>query len=265
MPSSRLLHAVRATFIALIGGVASPTLAVEWVHNELHLQYGRLDIPTFAGGGSETTTIVTNQHASGWKYGDNYYFIDFIDAERSGSDIFGEFYPNFSIEKMRGKDIAIGSITDFGIILGLNYGREAKVLKYLPGFRLAWDVPGFGFLNTDLMLYIDDNRGVAAGGAPKEDDGYKIDVNWAYPLEIGGHSFSIEGHFWYIGERRNELGHEVSGSILGQPQFRYDWGKDLFGTPERLYIGFEWQFWINKLGDPATDENAFQLLVVGRF
>ena len=112
VPSSRRLDAIRATSIALIGGVASPTLAVEWMHNELHLQYGRLDIPTFAGGGSETNTIVTNQHASGWKYGDNFYFIDFIDAEKSGSDILGEFYPNFSIEKMRGKDVTIGSITD---------------------------------------------------------------------------------------------------------------------------------------------------------
>ncbi len=104
-----------------------------------------------------------------------------------------------------------------------------------------------------------------AGGAPKEGDSRKIDVNWAYPFEIRGHSFSIEGHVWYIGECRNEFDHEVSGSILGQPQFRYDLGKDLFGTPDKLYIGFEWQFWINKFGDAPTDENALPLLIVGRF
>jgi hypothetical protein len=33
-----------------------------------------------------------------------------------------------------------------------------------------------------------------------------IDVNWAYPIEIGGQKFSIEGHAEYIDSRDNEFG-----------------------------------------------------------
>ncbi len=271
MPKSRNTRTASVSFlrsgtIILFGFLsASGGEAVEWTINEAHFKYGELKIPTFAGGGSQKTRTLTWQHASGWRYGDNYFFIDFIDADKTGSDIFAEFYSNLSIEKMTGQEITAGAITDFGIVLGLTVGREAKLVKYLPGLRLAWDVPGNGFLNTDFMLYIDDNRGVAAGGAPREDNSYKIDVNWAYPFEIGGHGFSIEGHFWYTDGSQNELGQEVSWSVLAQPEFRYDLGKDLFGRPDRLYIGFEWALWINKLGDPETDQNTFQLLVVGRF
>lgn len=52
--------------------------AAEWSNTELHLQYGNLDVPTFAGGGDADHFIVTFQHASGWKYGDNFFFVDII-------------------------------------------------------------------------------------------------------------------------------------------------------------------------------------------
>ena len=83
---------------------------------------------------------------------------------------------------------------------------DADVLKFLPGIRLSWNIPGFAFLNTDFTAYIDANEGVSGGGAPKEDDSFMIDVNWAYPIEIGGQKFSIEGHAEYIDSRDNEFG-----------------------------------------------------------
>ncbi len=45
----------------------------------------------------------------------------------------------------------------------------------------------------------------------------------------------------------------------------YDAGKTLFGCPDKLFVGVEWQIWINKFGDSRTDENTVQALVVWRF
>ena len=252
--------------LTLFGLVAAgPAFSFDWMTNELYVKYGVLDIPTFAGGGDQGTLTLGTQHADGWKYGDNYFFLDFTDAEKTGSDIYGEYYGNFSLGKITGKTVSFGPMSDVGLLAGFNYGREAKVRKYLPGIRLSWNIPGFRFFNTDITAYIDGSDGAAAGGAPEEDDSYMVDFNWAYAFEIGKHSFSIEGHVEYIGERDNEFGDEVSWHILGQPQFRYDLGKALFSAPEHLYVGTEWQFWINKLGDSSTDESALQLIVVGRF
>jgi nucleoside-specific outer membrane channel protein Tsx len=236
--------------------------AFDWSTSELHYQFGNLDAP-FRGGRDSETHILTLQHASGWKYGDNFIFIDFLhDADDDGfndDDIYGEAYFNFSLSKILDSKIGIGPLKDIGILAGLNMGLDSEVVKYLPGIRASWDVPGFAFLNTDLTFYIDDSNGLASGGVPKEDNSFYFDMNWAYPFKIKSHSFSIEGHMEYIGERTDETGAIVSEWFFAQPQFRY-YVSELFNYSGRVFIGIEWQYWTNKLGDADTDENVVQFL-----
>lgn len=253
---------------ACILEAANTASALEWSITELQYQHGNLDAPTFAGGGDVGTHILTFQHASGWKFGDTFLFIDLLEDSRqdgfNDDDIYGEVYFNFSLGKILGKRAGIGPVKDIGLLAGLNLGADAKLVKYLPGIRLSWDIPGFSFLNTDFAAFIDDSPGADSGGAPKENDSFYIDVNWSYPFRIFSRSFAIEGHLEYIGERTNEFGSKVSGWFLAQPQFRYDIGNE-FHYPEHIFLGVEWQVWLNKLGDARTDENAVQLLVAWRF
>ncbi len=247
--------------LALCAAAAASASAAEWSTTELHLQVGTLDTPRFAGGGAKRTLIAGLQHASGWKYGDNFLFVDVLDAEGDGFndfEVYGEWYTNLSLGKIRGQPVGAGPIRDVGILAGVNYGADADVLKFLPGIRLSWRVPGATFFNTDLTAYLDASEGIAGGGAPKESDSFFIEVNWGYPFQLGGSKFSFEGHVEYVGARSDELGGDVSWWILGQPQLRYH-------PLENLAVGFEWQFWIHKLGDPDTDESAVQALLIWRF
>ena len=123
--------------------------------------------------------------------------------------------------------------------------------RYLPGIGLSWNAPGFAFLNTDFTLYIDDSSNVDLA----EDDGWMIDVNWARPF--GGGKWSVEGHAEYISERTNFFG-TVEAWILAQPQVRYY-------VSDNVAIGIEYQYWMNKLGDDATDESTVQALLVWKF
>lgn len=238
----------------------------QWTKNEVHVQYGNLD-RAYTNGLDQQTLVTTLQHASGWKYGSAFFFVDLIDAEDTGSDLYSEAYPTLSLSKVTGKDVSVGPIKDFGFVAGVNYAQDGKVMKYLPGLRLSWDVPNFYFLNTDITAYIDDSKGLSKGGVPSEDNSFMFDVNWGTkPFTIGEkHDFTITGHIEYIGGRDNELGNKVESHILGQPQFRYDFGKSLFNKPGHFFAGIEYQFWINKLGDKNTDESAVQALLVGRF
>jgi len=240
-----------------------------WRATEVHFQYGRLDAPTLAGGGSSYTQVLTFQHRSEWEYGDNFFFMDlYNDGVQDGfndDDVYLEWYPNFSLGKVLGRRVGFGRIRDVGVLAGINYGADANFLKWLPGLRFSWDLPGFAFFNTDFTAFIDGNAGVQSGGVPATTNSFMVDLNWALPFSMGAHDFSIEGHAELIGERRNELGNRASWWVLAQPQFRYDAGKTLFGCPEKLFVGVEWQIWINKFGDSQTDENALQALVVWRF
>ena len=244
--------AVLATLVALSAHAA------EWSNTELQLQYGNLDIPTFAGGGDSYHLIYTLQHTSGWKYGDNFFFVDVLDARDPGFqdfDLYSEWYSNFSLGKIREKEMGAGLVSDVGLLLGVNWADDANVRKYLPGLRLSLDLPGFAFANLDFAAYIDGSEGAASGGAPSEDDAFMVDFNFARPFTIGGSSFSIEGHVEYVGKRVNEFGGEVESWILAQPQLRWN-------PNDRVSLGIEYQFWMNKLGDAATDESAVQALFI---
>lgn len=239
-------------------------MAADWSTTEFQYQLGNLETPSFLGGGNAATHVFTLQHASGWKYGDNFFFVDFYDSGVPGFNdraVYSEVYSNFSLNKIRGKQNWKGPIGDLGAIMGLNWSTEAKDIKYLPGMRIAWNIPKFAFANLDLMALIDSSRGVANGGAPSEDLNYLFDFNWGLPFSIGTADFTFEGHVEFSGNGENELGNKVHWHILGQPQIRYDLGKN-FGREKMVYIGAEVQFWINKLGDAATDEFAPQALLV---
>ena len=244
---------------------AASTASTAFAQTEFHLQAGKLRNP-FAQK-SVQSLVLTVQQASQWKLGDSFFFLDYIvDRETDGfndRDFYAEWYPTLSIGKMQQSDARLGLITDLAIIAGINMGGDAKLFKFLPGFRASWDIPGFLFLNTDLTAYIDQNFGVAKGGAPKEGHSFMFDVNWAAPFDIGQHSFAFMGHAEYIGSRSNELGGRHDASILAQPQFVWDIGRAAAGEPNQLLFGFEYQYWRNKVGTD-DDENTLQFLVVWR-
>jgi hypothetical protein len=182
-------------------------------------------------------------------------------------DLYTEAYANFSSSKILKAKYGDGVLRDIGAIAGVNYDMDAEVVKFLPGVRFSWNIPGFAFLNTDVTAYIDASEGVDGGkfNAPKESDSFMVDVNFASKsFTIGKAHFNVEGHVEYIGKRHNEFGERVHAHILGQPQFRWDAGRTFFGKPNKLFLGTEYQIWINKLGG-TKDEHALQALAVWRF
>ncbi|MDP5291162.1 nucleoside-binding protein [Oceanimonas sp. CHS3-5] len=252
----------------LVAMAGTQAFAADWSTTELHYQLGNLKQQPFGPSADRksTTNIYTLQHASGWKYGDNFFFVDYSDwkDDQRQRDWYGEGYFNFSLGKISGRELSFGPVKDVGIVLGVNAGGDSKVRKYLPGIQLALEVPGAAFFNTLITAYIDDNVGVAGGGSPKESDSWMLDTAWAFPFGIGNHDFSLEGHLEYIGSRHNEFGDKVKAHVLAQPQLRYDLGKTLFNEPQRLFVGVEYQYWHNKYGSSVT-ESAVQGLAVWRF
>lgn len=277
----------------LLAGIALTAVTTtvqseDWSATEVQLQYGNLK-KAFEGGGSgaetDGTSIITFQHAGGWKYGDNFFFIDHlnygktdvedVDGLHSDDEFYGEWYSNFSLGKITGNEIKFGPVKDIGLLAGVNFAAEVDTLYYLPGVRFALDIPGFAFANLDVTAYIQNNSSNAGPGvAIKEDnDGFMIDFNWAYPFKIGNTSWSIEGHVEYIDGVDSEVNIDGVGVVpgereswvLAQPQLRFDLGEAIGGQAGQLYIGIEYQFWNNKLGDKDTDESVVQALAVWHF
>jgi nucleoside-specific outer membrane channel protein Tsx len=268
------------TALALTAALNAPMVSAEiWGNTEVQLQaLGELERP--GTGGTADTTIITFQHAGGWEYGDNFFFIDHLrysvnnDANfpvADSSEFYGEWYSNFSLGAISGNDLSFGPVKDIGVVAGFNFAPEVDSAWVLPGVRFALDLPGFAFAQIDVTGYI--HQGGGSADSPvftvvDEDSSFMVDFAWAYPFKIGSTSWSIEGHLEYIDGRTqvNSFGTtELESWILFQPQIRLDLGEVLGQKAQRLFVGVEYQYWKNKLGEKGTDDNAAQLLAVWRF
>ena len=144
-------------------------------------------------------------------------------------------------------------------LLALTFAQPALAAEWYSNFslgKIAGRKVGGGVV-VDIGLIWGFNWASDAD-APREGDSFMVDSNFVRPFTIGETNFSIEGHIEYIGRRDNEFGGTVESWILAQPQFRWS-------PNDRLSLGVEYQYWLNKLGDGATDENTVQALLVGKF
>ena len=251
-------HRVRPFLAALLLAAASSAAEAQ---TEVQFQYGSLTNPFRET--TKGTVVLTIQHASFWRFGDNFFFIDAVDDGRADGfndkDAYGEWYSNFSLGKLSGRDLSFGPVADLGLFMGLAMGMDANVFQWLPGARISWNLPGFIFLNTDFMIAVDGTDGLDGGSPPAQDSRFGVDINGLLPFTLGGQSFSITGHAEYFVATTDELGNDVPGSILAQPQLRWD-----IGGENGLFVGIEYQYWSNKLGT-AVDESVVQVLGVWRF
>jgi len=271
-------HYKSLTALALTAALGCHTATAEtWSTTEVHLQQGELE--RVGSGGTADTTIITFQHAGGWEYGDNFFFVDHLryNEKNNGnfpvtdsSEFYGEWYSNFSLSALTGEKVGFGIVKDIGVVAGFNFAPEVDSNWFLPGMRLSLDLPGFAFAQVDITSYIHQGGGNANGDSftvVDEDTSYMIDFAWAYPFKIGSTSWSIEGHLEYIDGREQTTNFgksDLRSWVLFQPQIRMDLGEALGNKAGRLFVGMEYQYWKNKLGS-RTDESAAQLLAVWRF
>ena len=259
---------------AVVTALVLATANAASAQTEFHYQFGRLVNPFASPEGTiARTQILTLQQASSWKGGDSFFFADIIeDAGIDGfneTEIYTEWYPTLSFSKVSGSTVGAGPLRDVALIGGINIDADANFLKWLPGVRLSWNVPGFIFLNTDITAFIDGSSGIASGGAARTNNSYMFDVNWLSIFTIGNQSFNFMGHAEYIGPttitEEVPFSRNVNGWILAQPQFVWDLGNAIGGAPaaNQIFIGVEYQYWRNKLG-AAADENTVQFLAVWR-
>lgn len=248
--------------------------AAMWSDTELHVTNGVI-LDAYAVKNEDPiilkdTTILTIQHASGHKYGSNFLFVDQSYVKGKGLESYMEGYASVSLGAITGNDISYGVINDVGLIGGINLAIEADKMFLLAGVRLGMDLPGFAFANLDFMSY--NNVVISAEDKREEHTSGMVDFSWAIPFEAGGFSWSLEGHAEYIAGRDSKMLNEETlekdryeGSFLAQPQLRMDLGKALGYAEGNVYLGLEYQYWKNKLGQKGQNESTTQLLAVWNF
>ena len=218
----------------------------EWTSNNIQFLTG----DGFKLGSSHHNTI-TLEHADGWRYGENFLFLDFIQRDDIGLEVYGEWYPRLSLNKLSNKNLSFGVFRDFSIVGGINAGSEPSddpFLAYLLGGGISFDIPLIEFMQLDVMAH-------------KQDDvnsiGIQITPAWSVPFSLGSLSFKFRGFLDWVSA--SATGGE--DYILIQPQLLLDVGH-LLGHKDKFYAGIEYWYWHNKFGIKGVTEQSVQAMLM---
>lgn len=216
------------------------------------------NIQFLTGGGFELGTsyrnTVTFEHADGWKYGENYLFIDAIERDDVGIEVYGEWYPRLQLGKLMNKSDYSDTLNRLSIVGGINAGnqpRQDKFKAFLLGVGVNVPIPAFDFFQIDFMAYKSDDVNTT---------GIQITPAWSMPFQISNLKFKFRGFLDWISA-------DATGGedyILTQPQLLMDVG-DLFGNSDQVYLGVEYWYWHNKFGINGVTEHAAQAMLLYDF
>ncbi len=253
--------------------LATPALAgdlMHWQNNSLTYLYGqdyKVD--------PDTQQTVTFEHASGWAWGDMFFFVDNIWYNGvSGSDghtYYGEFSPRLSLSKISGSDLSFGVVKD--VLVAATYERGESLAdgtpnqNYLLGPAVDLELPGFDRFALNLYYRKPD------GSTGKPSGQWQVTPTWAMTFPLGKSDILFDGFIdWVV----NDAGSKSRGDFISKnlhivPQIKYDLGKALDYTPGKFYVGIEYDYWSNKYGleDGSlpfkTDQSTFSAIVKAHF
>lgn len=196
--------------------------------------------------GSEKRTIMSLEHANGWKYGDFFIFGDQIWSDEGNSTYYIEPTLRFSLGKILDKKLSYGLIKDVLISAQIEKPKNQDVRK-LAGLGVDFDLPGFKFFKSNF--FIRDNPNLSGHT-------YQVTLVWNVPFKISGVNMLLEGFTDIVGGEGSSVAHQ-----LIVPRLLADAGPLVGFKQNKLWLGLEWQYWHNKFGVDGVTESVPQLQV----
>ncbi|MFG6176971.1 outer membrane protein OmpK [Halomonas sp. THAF12] len=199
---------------------------------------------------NEKHAILTVANATGWAYGDSFFFADITNLDQGREDeqdhgsVHAEWNLRGNIGKATGLDLSFGPVTGLYVTGQLDVDRNSSTRKttHLAGLSADLAMPGFSFFKV-YAFYRNDESAAAEGSA------MQYTAAWNAPFSLGGADFTFEGFVDVITEEG-----DLEAQLLTQPQL-------VWHATDNLGIGLEYQYWENKFGLEDTDESLPQAMV----
>jgi nucleoside-specific outer membrane channel protein Tsx len=243
--------------------------AADWSDTSIGYRYGTTFAEPFNNNDIKKN-IVNLTHVSGYKYGSNFFNVDFLMSDKKdpsspaatagAQEVYVVYRHTLDFGKILSKDLKTGPVRGYGFTLGFDYntkddaGYNSKKRMLVAGPTLMLDVPGF--LNVSLLQLWESN-------APQNEykgtsvSRYSYDphpmLNLAWGIPIGSLPLSFEGYANFIASKgKNEFGVDTKPETNIDAQIMYDASALLGASPKTFKIGLEYQYWRNKFGNDHT-------------
>jgi nucleoside-specific outer membrane channel protein Tsx len=244
--------------------------AADWSDTSISWRYGTRFAEPF-NPEHITKHIFALTHASGYKYGSNFFNVDLLQSDKSdpasltqsegAQEAYIVYRNTVDIGALRGTEMRYGPVKGVGATFGFDWntkndvGYNSRKRMLVAGPTLMWDVPGF--LNTSLLVLRESNAPSGAfapianvNGRYTYDTHAALSVTWGIPV---AERVSFEGYGLFIAAKgEDEVGNGTGAETNIDMALMYDLGSQ-FGQPKnRFRVGVEYQFWNNKFGNTRT-------------
>lgn len=192
-------------------------------------------------------TTFTAEHFGSYKAFEQFGFADFsYNHDVEDFEIYTEWYPKLDLSYFINGNLQWGPLSK--VLLG--GGINALVLNpddffiILGGPVWQFDVPGFNLFQLETYVYQDVDFSTS----------YQLTFSWDVPLPISENIIlRTRGFIDDIGSYGT-----YARQLVAQPQLLIDIG-NFWENPERLFVGIEWRYWNNFLGQKGVTESIPQL------
>jgi nucleoside-specific outer membrane channel protein Tsx len=267
--------ALAAIGLMIVGAAAAvPASAADWSDTAVSWRYGERYREPFNPADIKKN-IFALTHASGYKYGSNYFNVDLLQSDSNdpaslnqhegAQEAYVVYRHTLDIGALRGAPITYGAVKGLGLVMGFDWntkndvGYNSRKRMLVLGPTLMWDVPGF--LSTGVLLMRESNAPSGAFAPISEvhsrytyDYHPMLSASWGIPVpDAWMPGLSFEGYLNFIAAKgRDEVGNATGAETNVDMQLMYDLGSR-FGQPKnRFRVGVEYQFWNNKFGNTAA-------------
>ncbi|WP_428266832.1 hypothetical protein [Haliangium sp.] len=221
--------------------------------------------------GEGARTLLSIKAFQAWEYGTMFLYYDITgpftsalkgtitDNEKGG--FFGGTTVTLSIKQIYDKLSGAEQPANWGPLANLHLKYEIEhVSKFgaLHYVGLQWDfaVPFLDFLSATTVIRED-----------RVFEGVDLQVGaaWQKSFSLANQDFIFGGFFqWGLfgeGKHKKFEGQEGNNFFLTQPQLLWDFGKAVSFAPAKLYLGFEYQYTVNRYLIEGKSENMLQGMI----
>ena len=222
----------------------------------------------------EDKTTMTIENFSMWELGTVFFYYDITepttddgqDSEDSekpnySNQFFGGISTTVSFSKMSGKEFSYGALKDVSLRLEIENGSgngNFNFQNYFYGLQYDIAVPGFDFVSLNTVLRDNPNdRGV----------GFQIGGFWQMTWDYGRwNHYKFTGFFAaspWDGDQDSDAKPFFAKNgryLTTQPQLLYDLGYGIWGKANRLEVGLEYAYFLNRFQLKDKDEKCLQYM-----
>lgn len=210
-------------------------------------------------------TTYTIEHFGLWELGTVFFYYDITDpfsAHKAGrSQFFGGTSATVSWSKLFGMNFTNGFVKDISFRGEFENGSGNGAFafrNYFYGLQYDLAVPGFDFFALNTVLRdnpLDPGVGVQIGMF------WQMSHEWSRWRRFKFTGFIATSPWDGDGDQDNPFVDKKGRFLTSQPQFLYDLGNGIWARPNRLEVGAEYGYFLNRFQAPNKDEKVLQALM----